>query len=161
MAYTILMPRLGWTMEEGVFGAWLKADGERVASGDLLFTVESDKATQEVETFESGILRIPPDAPRPGAVVAVGAVLGFLVQEGEQPPFASPAQSDPVALDAAAATQATGNIEATVAESMPAPAVTVSVNRSDTMPAISPRARRVAAELNVNLDASARQWAHR
>ena len=153
MAYTILMPRLGWTMEEGVFGAWLKADGERVASGDLLFTVESDKATQEVETFESGILHIPPDAPRPGAVVAVGAVLGYLVQEGEPPPFAPPAQSDPVVLDVAAATQATGSLEATVMESMPAPAVAVPAKSSDAMPAISPRARRVAAELNVN-------WTH-
>ena len=84
MAYTILMPRLGWTMEEGVFGAWLKADGEHVAAGDLLFTVESDKATQEVESFESGILRIPPDAPAPGSIVPVGAVLGYLVQEGER-----------------------------------------------------------------------------
>ena len=90
MAYSIVMPRLGWTMEEGVFGAWLKADGERVSPGDLLFTVEGDKAIQEGETFDSGILRIPPDAPQPGDVVVVGAVLGYLVQEGEELPFAGP-----------------------------------------------------------------------
>ena len=63
MAYEVTMPRLGWTMEEGVFGEWLKQDGEEVKAGDLLFTVEGDKATQEVEVFESGILRLPQGAP--------------------------------------------------------------------------------------------------
>ena len=48
MAYEVTMPRLGWTMEEGVFGEWLKQDGDEVKAGDLLFTVEGDKATQEV-----------------------------------------------------------------------------------------------------------------
>ena len=59
MAYEVTMPRLGWTMEEGVFGEWLKQDGDEVKAGDLLFTVEGDKATQEVEVFEGGILRLP------------------------------------------------------------------------------------------------------
>lgn len=152
MAHAILMPRLGWTMEEGVFGAWLKTDGAHVAPGDLLFTVEGDKATQEVETFERGILRIPPDAPQPGAVVPVGAVLGYLVQEGEELPFAPPApagrsaeeqaESRPAVMGATAASLAAG-----LAAPTPAPG---GAQRGAALPAISPRARRAAAELNVD-----------
>src|SRR5947207_1782739 len=87
MASEILMPRLGWTMEEGIFGQWLKKDGETVRTGDLLFTVESDKATQEVEAFDQGILRIPPDGPQPGAIIPVGGLMACIVQAGEAAPF--------------------------------------------------------------------------
>ena len=47
MATEIVMPRLGWTMEEGVLVEWLKKDGDTVKVGDLLFSVESDKALNE------------------------------------------------------------------------------------------------------------------
>src|SRR5436309_15648453 len=87
MAVEIVLPRLGWTMEEGVFVGWLKQDGDLVQSGDLLFTIESDKATAEVESFEGGILRLSPDGPRSGSTLPVGAVLGYLVQPGELAPF--------------------------------------------------------------------------
>ncbi len=145
MAYSIVMPRLGWTMEEGVFGAWLKADGERVSPGDLLFTVEGDKAIQEVETFESGILRIPPDAPQPGDVVVVGAVLGYLVQEGEELPLAAPSNQE-----AAAPQAADGAVSTAAMASVPGIMAAAAANGSGAMPAISPRARRVAAELGVD-----------
>lgn len=139
MAHKILMPRLGWTMEEGVFGAWLKADGDRVAPGDLLFTVESDKATEEVEAFEAGILRIPPDAPGPGAVVAVGALLAYLVQEGEELAFA-PASTAAVSI-VPSASAIPARVEA---------AVDHRANSRNGLPTISPRARRVAAELGID-----------
>src|SRR5258705_9541509 len=87
MAVELMMPRLGWTMEEGVFVQWLKQDGEQVRPGDLLYTIEGDKASSDVESFESGILRIPPDAPAPGATLPVGALLGYIVQPGEPAPF--------------------------------------------------------------------------
>ena len=95
MAYEVTMPRLGWTMEEGIFGEWLKQDGDDVQPGDLLFTVEGDKATQEVEVFEGGILRLPPGAPASGDVIPVGALLAYIVQAGESMPEQSsqPCQS--------------------------------------------------------------------
>ncbi len=132
MAYTILMPRLGWTMEEGIFGSWLKADGDRIVPGDLLFTVESDKATQEVETFEAGILCIPPDAPVSGDVVAVGAVLAYLLQDGEPLPASS------------------GSSSPAQPAQPPPERQTEGVPATGRGPAISPRARRVAAELKVD-----------
>ena len=88
MAEPIAMPRLGWTMEEGTLAEWLKADGDTVEVGEILFTVESDKALNEIETFSGGILRIPPDAPQPGDTVPVGTLLGYLLQPGEEMPTA-------------------------------------------------------------------------
>ncbi len=74
-------------MEEGIFVGWLKADGEPVKAGEPLFNLEGDKATQEIESLEAGILRIPPDGPKDGEKVAVGAVVGYLVAPGEPAPF--------------------------------------------------------------------------
>lgn len=48
MAFEVVMPRLGWTMEEGTLVEWLKASGKSVQTGEILFTVESDKALNEV-----------------------------------------------------------------------------------------------------------------
>ena len=102
MAEEIVMPRLGWTMEEGTLIEWLKADGESVEAGEILFTVERDKALNEVETFSSGVLRIPDGAPQPGDTVPVGALLGYLLQPDEEmptapaPPSAQPAEARPV-----------------------------------------------------------------
>jgi pyruvate dehydrogenase E2 component (dihydrolipoamide acetyltransferase) len=75
-------------MEEGVFSAWLKADGERVSAGEPLFAVESDKVTMDFESLDSGILHIPSDAPQPGDVVTPGQRLGYLLAEGEAVPQA-------------------------------------------------------------------------
>ncbi|WP_397385993.1 biotin/lipoyl-containing protein, partial [Prosthecobacter sp.] len=49
MPINITLPRLGWSMEEGKFLAWLKQDGDFIKEGDPIFTLESDKAAQEVE----------------------------------------------------------------------------------------------------------------
>ncbi|MFN8492421.1 MAG: 2-oxo acid dehydrogenase subunit E2 [Caldilineaceae bacterium] len=148
MASEILMPRLGWTMEEGTFGQWLKQDGASVKTGDLLFTVESDKATQEVEAFDHGILRIPPDGPQPGEILPVGALMAFIVQPGETAPFEAAKPVTPAATPAPAT------------ESIPTPqAVAVQTNGASAESKIqspkskiniSPRARRVAGELGVD-----------
>ena len=82
MAIEITIPRLGWNMEEGIFAGWLKRDGEAVRAGEPLFSLEGDKATQDVEAIDPGVLRIPPDAPGVGDTVAVGAVIGYLAPAG-------------------------------------------------------------------------------
>ena len=86
MAIEITVPRLGWSMEEGTFAGWLKRDGEPVRKGDMLFSLEGDKATQEVESFDEGILRCLPDGPRAGDTVRVGQVLAHLVTADESSP---------------------------------------------------------------------------
>jgi pyruvate dehydrogenase E2 component (dihydrolipoamide acetyltransferase) len=83
MAIPITVPRLGWNMEEGTFAGWLKREGDAVRAGEALFRLESDKATEEIESLDSGILRIADDAPREGDVVKVGAVIAHLLEKGE------------------------------------------------------------------------------
>src|SRR5213596_613615 len=83
MAIPITVPRLGWNMEQGVFVGWLKADGAAVRAGESLFSLESEKATEDIECLDAGILRIAPNGPRQGDTIAVGAVIGYLVQPGE------------------------------------------------------------------------------
>jgi pyruvate dehydrogenase E2 component (dihydrolipoamide acetyltransferase) len=83
---TVTVPRLGWSMDEGTFVGWLKRDGEAVQPGDLLFSLESDKATEPIEAIDAGILRIPPGGPKPGDKVTVGQTLGELIAEEETSP---------------------------------------------------------------------------
>ena len=90
MAIEITVPRLGWSMEEGTFAEWLKREGEAVRAGDLLYLLDSDKVTQEVESLDAGILHIPLDAPQPGDRVLVGQRLGYLLQAGESAPVSVP-----------------------------------------------------------------------
>lgn len=141
MAYEIVMPRLGWTMEEGIFLEWLKRDGDAVSTGDLLCSVEGDKAVNEIESFESGTLRIPPDSPPPGAKIKVGTLLGYILAPGEAVPFESGGARTAVAPMAAAAP----------AGSAPAPTTALKTGPPTRAgsPAISPRARRIAGELGV------------
>ncbi len=150
MATEIRMPRLGWTMEEGIFGEWLKQDGDKVKMGDFLFTIEGDKATQEIEAFDDGILRIPPDAAKPGDVIVVGAILAYTVRPGEAAPFetapAAPAVAKPAIAVPTSATPQTG---ATNGQ----PPATPDARKVDHSVTISPRARRVAGELGVDWSA--------
>lgn len=87
MPYEIVMPRLGWNMEEGTLVEWLKQDGEKISQGEMVCTIEGDKAATDVESFESGILKIPDASPQPGLAVPVGTLLGYIVAEAELETF--------------------------------------------------------------------------
>ncbi|MBX3012216.1 MAG: 2-oxo acid dehydrogenase subunit E2 [Caldilineaceae bacterium] len=147
MATEIRMPRLGWTMEEGTFGEWLKQDGDTIKAGDFLFTVEGDKATQEIEAFDDGILRLPPNPVKPGDVITVGTILAYTTRAGEADPFAGQPASQPAA--------ATAEPAAPAPAAPPVARAAQNVNAENTQNAmahvaISPRARRVATELGVD-----------
>ncbi len=93
MAQEIIIPRLGWSMEEGTFVAWLKSEGDFVKRGDALFELEGEKATQEIEAVDEGVLRIPLTGPKPGSVHKVGAIIGYLVGANDSiPALANPLQ---------------------------------------------------------------------
>src|SRR5579885_3208969 len=83
MAIAITIPRLGWNMDQGVFVGWLKRDGDTIRAGEPLFTLEGEKAAQDIEANDPGILRIAPSAPAAGEVVAVGTVIGYLTGPDE------------------------------------------------------------------------------
>ena len=82
MSFEITIPRLGWSMEEGIFAGWLKKDGDVIRRGDALFELEGEKALQEVEALDDGVLRLMADGPQLGTVLKVGAVVGYLVADG-------------------------------------------------------------------------------
>ncbi len=87
MSETISMPKLGFDMQEGVLVRWVKNEGENVNKGDVLAEIETDKATVEVESSASGVVRkLLVEA---GAVVPVGdpiAVVGSADEKIEETP---------------------------------------------------------------------------
>lgn len=76
MSTQILLPKLGFSMSEGILAEWLVTDGAQVNEGQPLYSLESDKSLQEVEAPASGKLKILRPA---GQAYPVGTVLGELV----------------------------------------------------------------------------------
>lgn len=122
-ASVIRMPKMSDTMTEGVIVAWHKKEGDTVKSGDVLAEVETDKATMDLEAYEEGTLlyigvkegeAVPVDA-----VIAVvgekGANFKVLI-EGGASGTPAPAQSAPAESAAPAATPATTNGQAALAD---------------------------------------------
>jgi pyruvate dehydrogenase E2 component (dihydrolipoamide acetyltransferase) len=82
MATEVILPKLGQTMEEGIIVEWLKQEGDPVQRGEVLFTLESDKATLEVESPGKGFLRkilVPA-----GEAVPVLAVVGLITRTADE-----------------------------------------------------------------------------
>lgn len=115
-------------MEEGTFAGWQKSSGQWICRGDVLFELEGEKAVQEIEAIDDGTLFIPADGVQTGAVLKVGAVIGYLLAKGESEP------SGAVGPDADPAD------------------VVVEVNVGHpAAPAAAPSVRRLARELHVPL----------
>jgi pyruvate dehydrogenase E2 component (dihydrolipoyllysine-residue acetyltransferase) len=138
MAISVVMPALEMAQENGKLLSWRKKEGERVAKGEPLLEIETDKAVVEVEAPGDGILAgITADI---GAVIPVGETIAWLVAPGEKPPARSAATAAPAArLASAGAPQSS------------APATTVAKQAATAAPQISPKARRLAKELGVEI----------
>jgi pyruvate dehydrogenase E2 component (dihydrolipoamide acetyltransferase) len=102
MPLPLLMPALSPTMTDGTIARWLKKEGETIQPGMVIAEIETDKATMEVEAVDQGVLgRI--DVPAGTSGVAVNAVIGWLLEKGEDiSALASIGTSAPASLDAAA-----------------------------------------------------------
>jgi pyruvate dehydrogenase E2 component (dihydrolipoamide acetyltransferase) len=81
MAEIIKMPKLSDTMEEGVVATWHKQVGDKVDDGELLADIETDKATMEFESFQSGVLLH--QGVKEGEAAAVDSILAIVGKEGE------------------------------------------------------------------------------
>ena len=76
MAETITMPKLGFDMAEGTLVRWVRNEGENINKGDVLAEIETDKATVEVESSASGVVRkLLVDQ---GAIVPIGAPIAIV-----------------------------------------------------------------------------------
>lgn len=82
MPIEILMPALSPTMEEGTLSKWLKNEGDKVTSGDVIAEIETDKATMEVEAVDEGVIgKIL--IPAGTEAVKVNTAIAVLLQDGE------------------------------------------------------------------------------
>ncbi|MGA2053609.1 MAG: biotin/lipoyl-containing protein, partial [Opitutales bacterium] len=93
MAEIIEMPKLSDTMTVGTLVKWLKKEGDKVSSGDMLCEVETDKATMEVENFVPGVMLKHYVAA--GGQVPVGAPMCAIGKPGESAPPAPASAKTP------------------------------------------------------------------
>lgn len=81
MAIVIDMPKLSDTMQEGVIAKWNVKEGDKVSSGDVIAEVETDKATMDVEVYDSGtVLKI---MAKEGEAVPLGGIMAIIGEPGE------------------------------------------------------------------------------
>ena len=133
------MPALEMAQETGTLIAWRKKEGERVTKGEPLLEIETDKAVMEVEAPADGILAgITGEA---GTDIQVGKTIAWIVAPGENPPTENSSASAPTAR--------AGSSIKIEAPASPASATTVQSPTSSAR--ISPKARRLAKELGVDI----------
>ncbi len=75
MATEVLLPKIGFSMNEGTLAEWLAQDGSQVKEGQPLFLLEADKSANEIESPATGTLKIAVEA---GNVYPVGTVLATI-----------------------------------------------------------------------------------
>jgi len=136
MAISVVMPALEMAQETGKLLAWRKKEGEQVAKGEPLLEIETDKAVVEVEAPGDGLLA--GISAQVGDEIPVGQTIAWLVKPGEK----LPAVGNPRSPSArATSTQERGS----TAGSPPA------VKHASAAPQISPKARRMAMDLGVDV----------
>ena len=159
------MPALSSTMTEGKIVEWLKKPGEKVARGESVLVVESDKADMDVESFNEGFLAAV--LMPAGSTAPVGETIGLIVESE-----AEIAEAQAKAPAGAPAAASTGAPTASASASVPAPAVSVpspppapTTQAPAAAPAppvapaptgtgrliVSPRAKKLAAQMGVDL----------
>jgi len=164
MATLIDMPKLSDTMTVGTLVKWLKQEGDKVESGDMIAEVETDKATMEVECFDDGVLL--KQYCQEGQEVPVGGAIAAVGEKGEAAPAVkneapasdtsdhnqekaaaqSDASSAPAAPSACSPADASIKSDNTPAE-VPAPATNEDGDRIKA----SPVARKIAADRGIDL----------
>ena len=157
MPTNILMPALSPTMEKGNLARWLKKEGDKVKSGDVIAEIETDKATMEYEAVDDGTLaRIV--VPEGTQDVAVNSVIAVLAGEGEDVKAAAAgAKSAPAAASKAPEPSKPQVVPAKAAApapqpaAAPKPAVPVQTASGTNRIFSSPLARRLAKEANIDL----------
>jgi pyruvate dehydrogenase E2 component (dihydrolipoamide acetyltransferase) len=154
MSKTIQMPALSPTMEEGTLAKWLVKEGDKVASGDLLAEIETDKATMEFEAVDEGVIaKISVPAGTEG--VKVGTVIAIIAEDGEDVAQAAKGGGTPAPQPDAAAPKAQAAPEPK-ADPVPAKAAAAPPAQSDEgRVKASPLARRIAEAQGIDLGAVA------
>jgi len=144
----VILPKLGLTMDAGRLVAWLKQEGDHIEAGEILFEVETDKSTMEVESPVSGYVRVLLAAA--GDDVPVAQVIALIATTADEPvEVPDVVAAPPAATPAAAPASAASDKAAAPASAAPASAAAETGERV----VASPAARKRAQELGVDLAA--------
>lgn len=152
MATSIVMPQMGYDMQEGTVVRWYKQEGETVARGEVIADIETDKATVEFEAYTSGVLRkIVVDA---GIAIPVGQLIAVITDPDEPLPddlegLSSPSSTPPSSTPDGGQTADNGATQA--AEATPVPPAPPSGATPPGEVRASPIARRLAKEKGIDL----------
>jgi pyruvate dehydrogenase E2 component (dihydrolipoamide acetyltransferase) len=136
MAFSVVMPALEMAQETGKLISWRKKEGDRVSKGEPLLDIETDKAVMEIEAPADGLLA--GISAHAGAEIPVGQTIAWIVAPGEAPP--APIDSN-----------ATAQAARPRIESYPVPVAAGTMDTTSDTRRISPKARRLAKELGVDL----------
>src|ERR1700684_2316208 len=139
MAFSVVMPALEMAQETGKLIAWRKQEGDRVTKGEPLLEIETDKAVVEVEAPADGILAAIKASA--GEDIPVGQTIAWIVAPGE----AVPVEEAPAAPAARAGSQAKAESSAATSQA------SASAQAQTSSARISPKARRLAKELGVDI----------
>src|SRR5499427_4179515 len=132
MAFSVVMPALEMAQETGKLLAWRKKEGDRVAKGEPLLEIETDKAVVEVEAPADGVLAGV--TAQEGADIPVGQTIAWIVTPGEAPPVET----------RVSAPGARTGVHAKTAETHASDVPTVPPQPPASSQKISPKARRLA-----------------
>lgn len=138
MAFEVIVPEVGEVGMDVTFVGWLRAEGDEVREGDPLFEVDTLKAVMEVQAYASG--RLAAVTAREGDIVQPHQVLAVLLEPGES-----------------VAPKASGATRTSVADAPSGPAAitilaTPAAGATGARSSVSPRARRIASEIGVDID---------
>ena len=162
MPINILMPALSPTMEKGNLAKWLKKEGDKVKSGDVIAEIETDKATMEVEAVDEGTIAkiLVPEGTQD---VPVNNVIAVLAGEGEDVKAAASSGGASGKAEPKAEAKSESKVEAKARSgadpSSSAPAPKPASAQAASAPSAngharifsSPLARRLAKEANIEL----------
>jgi pyruvate dehydrogenase E2 component (dihydrolipoamide acetyltransferase) len=140
MSTEFIMPKLGLTMEEGTILEWLVEDGTEITQGMAVLRIETDKVESDVESPGAGRFH---RVGNQGDTYPCGALIGYLLADGEEPPVAKASASPaPVAAQTSSP----------VASSAPIASNVATLPRREGRLFASPNARRVAKELGIDIE---------
>jgi pyruvate dehydrogenase E2 component (dihydrolipoamide acetyltransferase) len=147
MAQLITMPKLGFDMAEGKLEEWVKKPGDKVNEGDVLAIIETDKASVEITSFQSGVLlQILAEG---GSIQPVGAPIAVLGEAGETVDLAA------LGVKGAPAAKPTAPAARSAPEPVAVSAAEAAVPPSEPSPSgrllATPIAMRMAGELGIDL----------
>jgi pyruvate dehydrogenase E2 component (dihydrolipoamide acetyltransferase) len=140
MSTEFIMPKLGLTMEEGTILEWLVEDGTEITQGMAVLRIETDKVESDVESPGAGRFH---RVGNQGDTYPCGALIGYLLADGEEPPVAkAPASPAPVAAQTSSPNASSAPVTSNVA----------TLPRREGRLFASPNARRVAKELGIDIE---------